>query len=346
MNRWWAILLIPPLVLAQGTAPTPPVTPEITLSLPRSTSAESIQINYGFRHGNGFSGSLVRTRAGVHDYPLRADHVELGPPVSLQVLVQIPGHRVVAAEFAREDLQSGKVFTPPLVPLPTTPLNGRLIDSAGSPIANEAIHITYALSELCDWYGLVDCMVGFTPIAATRTDGNGDFAIALPALLEDPFFQVTRTPGFFRISTGAHPVDRESTLIPGSFALQNAYEPITIRKIRNGTVAGFIGTESLPDDVQELKNLTVHARTQESILAPTPTISANEMQSSQRSRLHYVPDRPTSFTGSLKPDGTFELQALPGKYDLHLWISEQSRFIPIRRDVVVQEGARVNVVAP
>lgn len=328
LQHWWAIILMVPCALfAQQWPVAPAAGRPVTISLPREINPETVVIVGGF-HGAGLSVGRLPTRAGVHDYPVGPPAPEIGTPTSLKLLVYIPGYRMVATEVPGNDLQTGMVFAPPLVPLPTTMVRGQLIDSAGRPLANESLKVDYMLMEQMAYFGYADGGVSSFHVSDTVTDDNGEFSFAVPSLLDDPFFagfieQGQFDPrGSFQISSAGERGFMDPTLAPNSFPAQTTYEPLTIRKTRKGTLTGRLGREFLRQNGLS-EDLRVYVRPRDTIVTGIQLLARTER---------------SVFNATLLPDGTFELQVTAGKYGIEIWVEADDRRITVEDDIVIEEG--------
>jgi len=333
MKRRWAITLMLPCALFAQQGPVAPAAEgPVTISLPPDINPETAVIVGGF-HGAGLSVGQLPTRAGVHVYPVGPPVPEIGTPTSLKLLIYIPGYRMVATEIPGKDLQTGMVFAPPLVPLPTTMVKGRLIDSAGQPLENESLKVDYMLEEQMGYFRYADGVVGSFHVADTVTNDNGEFSFVVPSLLDDPFFAGFieqgrfASRGSFQISSAGERGFMDPTLAPNSFPPQKTYEPLTIRKTRKGTLTGKLGREFLRQNGLS-EDLRVYVRTRDTIVTRIQLLARSER---------------SVFNATLLPDGTFELQVTAGKYDVQLWVPGGDRFIPVESGVVVEEDRRTEI---
>src|SRR5262245_27695588 len=254
MKRCWLLLLFLPslAVLAHSQEAT---RQGFTISLPLSVNPETVKIHAGV-YGRGLSLREVGTKPGVYDYPIDVANSDVGLAMALKLLVYIPGYRMVASEFSDAELQTGRVFIPPLNPLPVALVTGRLLDSAGRPLPDEMLTVHYSLTEAMPYFGYIDGSVPILPIEKVKTDSNGEFKVRVPSLLEDPFFQ-SNSPvlaGAFELANeeGTRVWDR--TLAPNSFLAQKAYKPLVVRKTRTGILSGQLGKQffrqsNLSDDL-------------------------------------------------------------------------------------------------
>jgi hypothetical protein len=125
----------------------------------------------------------VRTRAGVHEYPIDVTNTDVGPARSLKLLIYIPGYRMVAWEFNEAEAHSGKVFIPPLIPLATTALTGRVVDADQRPLAGQILHLDYFLQEVMPYFGDFSARSSSNGTVCQRTSASM-FDQATPLLRE------------------------------------------------------------------------------------------------------------------------------------------------------------------
>jgi hypothetical protein len=328
MKHWWAFILMGPCVLFAQQGPVAPAAGRpVMISLPREINPDTVVIEYGF-YGTGLSMGRLPTRAGVHDYPVGPPAPEIGAPTSLKLLIYIPGYRMVTTEFLGKELQTGTVFTPPLVPLSTTIVRGQLIDSADEPLGNESLKVEYMLMEEMGYYGYADGGVGSFHVADIVTNDNGEFSFSVPSLLDDPFFagfigQGQFAPrGSFQIKSAGNRGFVDSTLAPNSFPAQKSYEPLAIRKEQKGTLTGKLGRQFLRQNNLS-EDLRVYVRPRDTIVTGIQLRAKSERN---------------SFNATVFPDGTFELQVPAGKYDIEIWVEAEARRITLEDDIVVEEG--------
>jgi hypothetical protein len=330
MKRPWLLLLFLPsvAVLAQNQQTKLATRQGFTVSLPLSANPETVKIHAGVYGGKGLSLSEVQTKPGVYDYTIDVANSGVGPATALKLLVYIPGYRVVASEFSDTELQTGRVFIPPLNPLPLAVVTGSLLDSAGRPLPDQILNVHYFLTEAMRYFGYFDGSVPILPIDRAKTDSKGEFTIRIPSLLEDPFFQSNspRLAGEFEMTNEEGTRFWDQTLAPNSFPAREAYQPLVVRKTRTGTLSGQLGKHffrqnNLSDD------LRVYVR-------PGDTIPTGiELQATIRSGAW-------SFNADLEVDGSFQVKVPAGEYDLVLWVPEIERKIVVQSGVVVVENER------
>jgi hypothetical protein len=315
MRRCWALLfLLPCVALAQSGQ-------RFRVSLPLNTKPETVLIKTGVS-GRGLVLNEVRTKPGVYDYSLDLGLSDVGPAQSLKLLIYIPGYRMVTAEFKDADLRTGKTFIPPLFPLPTTPVKGRLLDSAEKPLSDQTLTAGYHLSEAMAYFGYGDGSVPFISFGTVKTDSKGEFTFNVPSLPEDSFFQLNDRSPFGRVQLLSDDgmIFQDQTLTPDSLPAQKTYEPLVIRKTRQATLSGKLGK-----DFFQQNNLTANLRV--------------ELRAEARAG-------ESSLNAGLQPDGSFEVQLPPGEYDLVLWVPGTNRKILVENGVAVAENGRKVIERP
>jgi hypothetical protein len=327
---WLLLLFLPSVVLAQSQQASKQ---GLTVSLPLNVNPETVKIQAGV-YGRGLSLTEVQTKPGVYDYPIDVATFGVDPATALKLLVYIPGYRVVASEFRDAELQTGRVFIPPLNALPVAVVIGQLLDSVGKPLPDQTLNINYFLVEAMAYFGYFDGIVRSLPIDRVKTDSKGEFTVRLPSLLEDPFFQSTspNLVGQFRLANEEDFGGYDQTLAPNSFPAQEAYRPLVVRKTRTGTLSGQLGKHffrqnNLSDD------LAVYVRPHDTI--PTEI----ELQAT-------IHSGEWGFNANLEADGSFEVKVPAGEYDLELWVPGIERKIVVQSAVVVGENERRVLIVP
>ena len=265
--------------------------------------------------------SEVRTRSGVHDYPINFSDATVGPAQSLKLLIYIPGYRVITAEFNETDIQRGRVFVPPLVPLATTAFRGRLVAPNQRPLAGQTLRLDYFLREVMSYFGYFDGSVPSLSIGDFTTDTRGEFMINVPAVVDDPFFG----SGQFHLSAGNQRSFLGSQhLKPNRFTAQKVYEPIVITNIGRGTLSGTLGKETL-----KRNNLSEELRT---YVRPRDTIVTGIALQARQEGVAYNAD--------LQIDGSFEVELPSGEYELVLWAPQLNEGVSIQRGLIVEPDKR------
>jgi len=329
MKLPWLIVLFLPIVVvpAQSQQTKLAARQGFTVSLPPSVNPETVEIYAGV-YGQGLSMSEVRTEPGVYDYPIDLADSDVGPATALKLLVYIPGYRMVASEFSAAELQTGRVFIPPLDPLPVAVVTGSLMDSVGRPLPDQVLNVHYSLMEAMAYFGYADGLVPALPIDRAKTDSKGEFTIRVPSLLEDPFFQSKspRSAGEFEITNEERSPLSDQTLAPNSFPARETYQPLIVRKTRTGTLSGQLGKHFFREN-----NLSDDLRV---YVKPGSTIpTAIELRATIRSG-------EWTFNTNLEVDGSFEVTVPAGEYDLVLWVPEIERKIVVQSGVVAVENER------
>lgn len=272
------------------------------LRLPRNVSPETVRVRYQVLGQGGYS-SFVRTRAGVFDYnilPLPVADGGFSDPSQLKLLIYAPGFRIVTAEFSREQLSIAQIYTAGFQKLPTTRLEGRLVDTSGEPRGGEKLYLSYRLSEGQRFFNIMDGALDVLPIAAFETDGKGEFSVEIPSLIEDPFYrkdgelQVSNEPGAIMTFGG--------NLTPSRLRIADAGKRVVITEGQPAVLTGKISPSYFAAKKVDAK------------LLPPPSYI-------DRLNVYIIATDTRSATGHsdlLKGDGSFELKLPAGTYELSL----------------------------
>jgi hypothetical protein len=265
--------------------------------------------------------SELQTRKGVYDYSIDFNDTTVGPAQSLKVLVYIPGYRMVAAEFKEAEIRSGKIFIPPLVPLATTALTGRLVDPKQKPLSDQTLRLEYFLLEVMTYFGYGDGSVPSLSIGDIKTDARGEFTVNIPAFGDDAFFN----SGWFQLNSseglsflGSH------QLKPNSFPARKVYEPLVITDVGRGTLSGTLGKETLKQNNLS-EDLRAYVRPQDTIVTGITLHAKGES---------------VTYNADLQVDGSFEVQLPPGEYELELWAPQLRVPIPIQHNLIIEPEKR------
>lgn len=302
------------------------------IRFPPGVRPETALVIYATSGGDGAHMGTVTTRTGVRDYS-----ISTGAARSLKVLVYVPGCRIVTREFAAASFAS-ETFEPPLMPLRTVRMNGRLVTSANQPVPNHFLSVGYSLVEAMDYFGYIDGSVPSIPIATGTTDSTGAFTVDLPSFRDDPFFQKHAKPGSkgFELSTeGKTLVD--DTLRPSSFSITQAFnEPFVVVRVQRGTLSVRLGPMFL-----QANGVTGDLAPYVALIPHRP-FNISLRTASADGQWSYFP----TFRGG----GSFESEVPPGQYDLSFVIMGPDfvveRTIPLQAGVTVPEGGRVVIERP
>lgn len=135
------------------------------------------------RRGTGMTTiERVDTKDGVRKYS-----VDLRDVNSVKLLVYCPGYRMVTAEFDTRRIADSKAFTPRFVRVPMVPLRVRLVDTDGRPLVGEQVSLRHSLLEM-EYFNYMTGMVWPAVVATATTGGDGEIALDVPSLADDPYF--------------------------------------------------------------------------------------------------------------------------------------------------------------
>jgi hypothetical protein len=308
-----------------------------TIHLPPDVEPERASVLYSL----ALSGRLpdtVATKPGVFDYTIdtKAAH-------DLNLLIVVPGYRIVTAQFTDAQMRSVPSYTPRLIPSSTT-LRGRLVDSSHRPIRNFGLTLNYELGEAVDYFcgncGL-DGQFPTIRLDGTRTDDAGGFSFTALNVSEDPFFQGHfRYVGAFYVSSTARGERSrfpwgDDTLQPSRIDARSiTAAPLVVMHVDHGILSGRLGKNFL----------------QQHGLAESLTSLQDARPRIQLDAASKNGDWSGAFNTMLKEDGSFEVSLRPGTYDLELSIFDGAgnvlRTIHVSTRVLVHENQRTVVDRP
>jgi hypothetical protein len=336
------------LTLVLLTLPVSAQPARFAIRIPAGVQPEPITIFYTAAP-SGQMPKELKVPAGVHDVqvPLASRY--------LRVLAIAPGYQTITAEFRDAQLDSPYVL--PLTPLPAARVEGRLVDSAGQPIPDYALRVSYQLSEAIDYFCkcMLDGQIPILDLGSTRTDASGAFSLSVPDPRHDPFFRPSAergaSPGIVMFQSGA---DRllavwswDDSLRPSHMSLADATaKPLVLTHVERGVLTGRLGTQSLAR--YGLGDLQGYAFTLLP-LRPDGSPDGRPMLLLQASPV----DGDTGYLAAnalLTAEGTFEVTLPPDTYDLTLSVLGSGgtlvRRIAIAKGLVLHEGERLVLNMP
>jgi len=203
---------------------------------------------------------------------------------------------------------------PPLVKVPTVPFEGILVDSLNSPIAGQALSLTYNSVPK----GCVDCMLSPRKIADTSTQPDGKFHFDIPDLGNTDL-------GFFSLNAGV------GYLSPSTFRMQPVFPtPWVVTRNLPGKLVGKIGEaflqkNQLPADLSRFHDY--------------------DRKSYVDLQIDYDRGR---YSRPTENDGSFEIDLAPRKYSLSIRIVRGTRtdVIKIQDNILVEENKSTIIQIP
>jgi hypothetical protein len=324
-------LLVCVFMLAGTTAYALQEAASFKIAFPQGTYPETASIFYAIvRDGadGSLSSGIVTTKKGVFEYPLnalseyvtprnvlksleseKAPDKSAIPPKNLKLLIYLPGYHMVQAEFDEAQLQQRQTFIPKLEPLRTIRLSGRLLDSSGKGRNNQLVSLNYQLLESGVFMGGADGFINDLPIARFMTGNDGAFTVEIPALADDPFFNIGQ---FVLAVSSGFPFG--SDLTPNHFSSIDTRKELIITQSFPGILSGRIDNAFF---------------------------TRNDLSSDAKQFFSLRLDGPEGRMGSssvFHEDGTFELKVLPGIYDVKVYAAGKDFLV--QRGFVIREGQR------
>jgi len=253
----------------------------------------------------------------------------------VKLLIYCPGYKMVAAEFKGEDIPASMEFRPRFQKIPMVPIRIRLVDTKSRPIAGAKVQLKHSLLEM-EYFNYWDGAVFPQVVATATTNANGEIAVQVPSLLDDPYFAAPRKRQPEKLGFWVELPDRLRerrdvrygfSFVPRLIPAQRTYpQPVTVTLVYSGKFSG---------------------RVEESFLRrkgiPERTLRGVRRRGVWTSVLSFVAFRERSGSGiGLGPDGTFSLTLEPGNYDLSIEVQKASggylRSISIAKGVALREN--------
>jgi hypothetical protein len=158
------------------------------LHLPRTVDMTHLDINYFLIARRGGVGGLLRTSPRVWEYTIPTT-TEYGEVTAFKAAIFLPGYSIVLIDVPSLDVSPRREMTIDLTPLPLVVITGRVVPPpglAGWP-APVMVEVAFGPTWHCEFYGLVDCLIGNGKIAESAPVGaDGAFSIAVADLARDP----------------------------------------------------------------------------------------------------------------------------------------------------------------
>ena len=209
----------------------------LQIRIPQEIDPGKLTILYGER-GNGLTVGPLDTTSGVREY-----EVDLRNATSAKLLIYCPGYRMVTAEFDAAQISGSKIFTPRFVSLPMIPLRARLVDTKGRPLVGEEVVLRHTLLEM-EYFNYGDGMVFPAVVATATTDTDGEVAVEVPSLPDDPYFSDgdERRPLGFEVRLPWHRADAYGwDVVPRLIPAQTGYPgPVTVTLVYRGKISGRV----------------------------------------------------------------------------------------------------------
>lgn len=172
--------------LLPGTAQTPTkaeVFPFVSILLPPSIPAETVQISYFLRGPFGGYGGYAAQRAGGHAYEIPAS-VEGKAATEIRMIVYASGCEIQTFDISlAEDSRVKEEFRCQRVA--TVKLSGQIVPNELVRDNNAELVVMYMAYWAHRFYGIADGMVTEFRLATVSPDANGMFEVDLPYFSAD-----------------------------------------------------------------------------------------------------------------------------------------------------------------
>ena len=310
------------VVSAAGTEPPPAA---VRVRIPPDVDAENFRLGVGI-YGYGLQTGTQSGEKGVCEYDVPCTTADV-----VKLFAYLPGYRIDPVD----GLRAGDVWEPFFVPLDFVPLEGRLLDSHGRPLAGETLVFTYDLIEAMDYFGYSDGSVPRLLLASAQTRVDGSFSGSIPDFAGDPFFSAPASLGLpdrqrrldVALSSARFRFDSPWALEPAHVPLQDVSAgPVEIRRIGKAALKG---------------RLTEEFRRRHGIVGVVRNGPWPEEETGMRLELRANGDR-GSYNCRLQSNFTFSVVLPPGRYDLQLCEMERGyllhRSVPVESGLVLEEN--------
>lgn len=156
------------------------------IKLPQFLNPENVTISYGI-YSHGLLLNRSQGHKGQWDYQFAVPE-----KTRFKILITAVGYRFVAFDSSSDVIKTGDVFRPEFKSVKMVNLKGKLLSAKGVPCSNERVYVSYDLGEEAGFFGYADGSVGTLSLGSGETNINGEFIIAVPDLLDDPFIRKYR----------------------------------------------------------------------------------------------------------------------------------------------------------
>ncbi|MGD9611565.1 MAG: hypothetical protein AB7V22_01530 [Kiritimatiellia bacterium] len=307
---------------AAGAEPPPAA---VRVRIPPEKDAENFRLGVGI-YGHGLQTGAQSGETGVCEYDVPCATAEV-----VKLFAYLPGYRIDPVD----GLRAGDVWEPFFVPLDVLPLEGKLLDSHGRPLAGETLVFTYDLIEAMDYFGYSDGGAPRLPVATARTQTDGSFSAAIPDFENDPFFSAPASSGLpdrpRRLDVALEPsrsrFDSPWVLEPAHVPLQDVSAgPVEIRRIGKAALKG---------------QLTEEFRRRHGIVGVVRHGPWPEEETGFRLEL-WANFNGGAYNCHLQSNFVFSVALPPGRYDLQLCEMERGylphRSVPVESGLVLEEN--------
>lgn len=302
----------------------------VHVRIPPEMDAENFRLGVGL-YGHGLQTGDQSGEKGVCEYDVPCTTADV-----VKLFAYLPGYRIDHVD----GLRAGDAWEPFFVPLDSVPLEGKLLDSHGRPLAGETLVFTYYMMEAMSFFGYSDGGVPPLPVATARTQADGSFSASIPDFAGDPFFSPPASSGRAdwtrRLDIALAPsrsrFDSPWVLEPAHVPLQDVSAgPVEIRRIGKATLKG-----RLTDEFRRRHGIVGVVRN-----GPWP-----EEETGFRLEL-WAKFSGGSYNCNLQSNYVFSVVLPPGRYDLQLNEMERGylphRSVPVETGLVFEENGDLDL---
>lgn len=208
------------------------------IRLPETIETTNLSINYYLTGAFGGYSSFIQGKPRVWDYEIDTSQ-ENQPATSLKVVVYCPGYQVETLDFPSLAAVQERKAELRLKPLGTVPFSGRVLLPETLSSDEVRVSVRYSAFWVCDFFGLIDCLVANFGVTSTDLTEGGRFKVALPDFAHDPVVSSFSNPGdfnfqaverksgrfLFRLKPQGNPARQEQILIADSYSGAHIFIP-------------------------------------------------------------------------------------------------------------------------
>lgn len=154
------------------------------LHLSHDSDPSALWITYYMTGSFGGYGSFVRTYPKVWDYELETSHQGLSAR-NMKLIVNSSKYKAQIFDFLKLKDQD-RTLDLKLEPRSTLRFTGKVVSKEWLTDKRLQMRVGYLATWKCDYFGLIDCMLGADPVISVSLDRNGRFEVELPDFANDP----------------------------------------------------------------------------------------------------------------------------------------------------------------
>jgi len=186
-----------PIVASQSRTPWP--APTFTIRFAKTPAPPGCELQFFLRGVSGY-GTVQEIAARETSVTIPTAH-NGWPATSLKAVVHCPFFQIRLIDVPSLD-ESSREASVDFVPLPSVSLSGRVELADGRTINDVIIDVGYEPGWVCEFFVLMDCVVGPWPIAQVKASRDRTFSTTVPDFCSDPMLDRFSSRGAMWITAG------------------------------------------------------------------------------------------------------------------------------------------------